>query len=704
MPHKGVAAFDTTTGLVDAWNPDVDGGVYGMALSGTTLYVGGDFESVGGQPRDYAAAFDTTTNTLTAWDPDADDYLYSLVASGSVVYVGGDFDTIGGQPRTGIAALDVATGLATAWNPGADGSVENLVVTGGTVYACGSFDVIGGQPRSSLAAIDAATGVVTAWDPAPDFSVDVMLVAGSRLYVGGGFEQIGGASRAGVAAFDLASGLLEPFECHSEGRVFTMAAQAAQLYLGGTFATVGGVIRKSLAAFDAQTGMPTAWSVNADGFVNAIAVRGDTLYVAGNFTEVGGQPRSSLAAIDIPSATLTAWGPGVNGEGIRDMVLTGTTAYISGGFTTVGGVGRNGLAAVDLATGTVTAWAPEPDVGFGPDLTLSADESLVYVCGDFTFVGGAARTGLAAIDAATGLATAWSPSLPTGGITCTDLSRDGETLYVGGFFSTLDGQPRTHLAAFETGSHTLTSFAPSCDAIVYNIHAGADGTSLYANGFFTALGGQPREKVGAVDVETGLATSWAPTARNGSSSRRFIATEGSTVFLGMEMDMGVDRPRRGFVEFRTSDPTSFCDAGDGALASCPCANPGSPDTGCDIRQETGGVRLTIAAQETSPLNRATLLGAGFPTSTAPAAVVIRSSSLDPGSPVVFGDGLRCVGVPLVRLAATAASAGTSLHTFGHGSMAGAGPAYYQLWFRNTPAMFCDPAAAFNLSNGRILTW
>jgi len=28
----------------------------------------------------------------------------------------------------------------------------------------------------------------------------------------------------------------------------------------------------------------------------------------------------------------------------------------------------------------------------------------------------------------------------------------------------------------------------------------------------------------------------------------------------------------------------------------------------------------------------------------------------------------------------------------------------QLWFRNTPIMFCDPAAAFNLSNGKVLAW
>jgi hypothetical protein len=162
---------------------------------------------------------------------------------------------------------------------------------------------------------------------------------------------------------------------------------------------------------------------------------------------------------------------------------------------------------------------------------------------------------------------------------------------------------------------------------------------------------------------------------------------------------------------RTSDaflclptPLAFCDASDGALASCPCANPGNADTGCDLAQATGGVGLDVLGQETSPQNRVTLSGSGYPAGSTPAAVVIRSADLDPAAPIVFGDGLRCVGLPVVRLGAALASGGTSLHVFGHGTMAGGGTFSYQLWLRNTPIMYCDPAAAFNLSNGRVLTW
>jgi hypothetical protein len=148
---------------------------------------------------------------------------------------------------------------------------------------------------------------------------------------------------------------------------------------------------------------------------------------------------------------------------------------------------------------------------------------------------------------------------------------------------------------------------------------------------------------------------------------------------------------------------SFCDASDGALSGCPCANPGFPDTGCDNPAGTGGVKLIVIAQQTSPTNRATVQGIGYPATATPSSVVIRAPALDPGSPVVFGDGLRCIGVPLVRLGASIASGGVSTHSFGHGMSAPPGPNFYQLWYRSQPPMFCTPDA-FNLSNGRVITW
>lgn len=149
--------------------------------------------------------------------------------------------------------------------------------------------------------------------------------------------------------------------------------------------------------------------------------------------------------------------------------------------------------------------------------------------------------------------------------------------------------------------------------------------------------------------------------------------------------------------------TSFCDATDGALVFCPCGNQGSPDSGCDNAQATGGVSLSVLTQSTSP-NGAVLLGSGLSAAGAPTAIVIRSNSVDAAGPVAFGDGVRCVSAQsVVRMAAATAVAGISVHNVGHTAMAGPGAFYYQLWYRNTPGSYCT-AAPFNLSNGRTLVW
>jgi FG-GAP repeat len=239
------------------------------------------------------------------------------------------------------------------------------------------------------------------------------------------------------------------------------------------------------------------------------------------------------------------------------------------------------------------------------------------------------------------------------------------------------------------------------------------GRSVGLDGDTALIGSASDDDAGA---ESGSAyafvrsgTSWSQEAKlfagDATAADRFgtaVALDGNTALVGAPGDDDAGSGSGSVYAFTASDPfPSFCDAADGSLAACPCSNPGDPDSGCDLPQATGGVRLDVLAQEYLPLNRATLFGVGYPPAATPAVVVLRALDLDPAAPVVFGDGLRCIGTPLVRLDSRLAIGGTSLHAIGHGAMGGSFD--YQLWFRSQPAMFCTPDA-FNLSNGRVLAW
>src|SRR5919107_777448 len=107
------------------------------------------------------------------------------------------------------------------------------------------------------------------------------------------------------------------------------------------------------------------------------------------------------------------------------------------------------------------------------DTELSDDGNTLYIGGEFTRVrenppGVAGRSfaanSLAAIDVATGEAiSTWNPNV-TGGnamIRALELSADGNKLFIGGNFTAVGGQPRQNLAAVDAASGTVEPFAPT---------------------------------------------------------------------------------------------------------------------------------------------------------------------------------------------------------------------------------------------------
>jgi len=162
-----------------------------------------------------------------------------------------------------------------------------------------------------------------------------------------------------------------------------------------------------------------------------------------------------------------------------------------------------------------------------------------------------------------------------------------------------------------------------------------------------------------------------------------------------------------------ADTQSFC-AGDstGAVA-CPCANSGSPGRGCENASATGGALLT-ANGATQP-DTLVLSAVGARPS---ALCVFVQGSTELAQPVVFGDGLRCVGGSLLRLyTKTAVLGATSAPAPGDftirqralnlGQPIVLGTTRtYQLYYRDVSTTFCAaPIGGFaNLSNALRVVW
>ena len=164
-----------------------------MAISGNTMYAGGQFDVVDGSTtRNRAAAFDLTDGTVTGWNPNIGGDVRSMVISGSIIYVGGSFTNVsGGTTRNRIAAFDLTNGTLTGWDPNLSNTPFTLVISGSTIYAGGTFTVVNGSTaRSRIASFDINSGTVTSWDPNSNLTVRALAISGNTVYTGGDFTTI----------------------------------------------------------------------------------------------------------------------------------------------------------------------------------------------------------------------------------------------------------------------------------------------------------------------------------------------------------------------------------------------------------------------------------------------------------------------------------------------------------------------------------
>src|SRR5699024_3461501 len=147
---------------------------------------------------------------------------------------------------------------------------------------------------------------------------------------------------------------------------------------------------------------------------------------------------------------------------------------------------RSNLLAYDLQSGNlVPSWDPVVN-GRVLALELSPDGSRLYVGGAFTSVDGQSRYRLAALDTETGeLIASWKPAANT---VVQDIVATDSTVYVVGEFSNIDGVARTGVAALSAQSGEVLDFEATL-AGGYGVRAAVlspDESKLVIAGSFTS--------------------------------------------------------------------------------------------------------------------------------------------------------------------------------------------------------------------------
>lgn len=510
QPREKLAAVRATTGEVLPWRVDVYGEAFNLLLRADTLFVSGNFLGIAGVEQHMLAAVNSRTGDLLPFnarvsgvhrDYMEDPLVSELALVGDTLYVVGNFTQIGGVTQSSIAALNATTGDALPWippvvGPQYEGFPPNLcgrvAASGDVLYVGGWFETMGGESRPFVAALNRATGSLLPWNPKPDLAGGVVMTRGDTVYVGGIFSLMGEwRHRAGLAAIDLTTGAVKPWNPNPNGGICTaVAVKGDRVFVSGAFTSIGGnpQPRQRLAALDTLNGEVVDWNPGANSVATVFLLAGDTLYAGGEFTQVGGESRGHLAAIHTTSGDVTDWTQNVGGE-VLAMARRGNTIYVGGLFLQMGGEPRVNLGAVDAASGALLPWDAQMETGVVEALLVN--DNTLYVGGSFQGVGGQSRNSIAAVDATTGHPTPWYPRATSWGspTRIKALALVDSTLYVGGSFGTMGGEPRICLAALDTATALATPWNPGLDGLVWTLKA--DGHELFVGGGFTRAGGLP---------------------------------------------------------------------------------------------------------------------------------------------------------------------------------------------------------------------
>lgn len=367
--------------------------VWALAVSGSTLYAGGDFtglrppgaaQGTVGQAAGRLAALDKNTGTpVPGFNHTLDGRVNAIALSpdGRTLYVGGLFSVVDGKPRRKLAAFDLTlpgTPLK-AWSPvlASSAQVRALAVDGNNfVYVGGQFAAVNNQARQNVAKVDGSTGANFGWNANVDGPVNALALVPGHVWMGGNFNKVNGATRRALAHVDTSSGrttytndvvAAAPYIRPSDGvqvrsDIKTIVVNGSNVYVGaegtGTF--------DGTVALNATSGRQV-WRNECSGATQALAVIGGVLYDGSHahdcspvnaFGQYGLNDYKGwrhLMGLRTDNGGVLDWFPttnpgprpdrpaAANELGPRALATDGTNLYVGGQFAQVNGALQQGL-------------------------------------------------------------------------------------------------------------------------------------------------------------------------------------------------------------------------------------------------------------------------------------------------------------------------------------------------------------------------
>ena len=370
VPRSNLLAYNIDTGALDtSFAPTFNGKISDMAVTpdGTKLVVVGNFTQVNGVNRYRVAVFNLPSGTLNNAAPALNASAYAVAVTNSTMYVGGIFSTVGKTARSRIAAMSMSNGalLPGFTVPVDSNAVRSIVISpdSSQIVLSGTFTSVGGldTPGYGLYRADAGSGAglplpvnTEVRDAGPNSGILRLASDGTSFY-GAGYHYGAGGNSEGYFQASWSDGSLVNMEdCH--GDTYDIAPIGDVVYQTGHHHYCGNSGGFPQTSPDWTVWHATAWTKSTQGTNNA------DIY---GYPDHPGTPRPGMLAW-FPDLTVGTY----TGQGQAAWAVTGNSKYVlyGGEFPAVNGTPQQGLVRFAARSSAPNQQGPRPatTAGFTP--------------------------------------------------------------------------------------------------------------------------------------------------------------------------------------------------------------------------------------------------------------------------------------------------------------------------------------------------
>ena len=491
--------------------------------SGDTLFMSGTFATINSSTRLRLAAVKTSNNSLLPFAPNANGSVYDIAIEGDSVFIAGDYSYIGGAPRENLSKVSRATGLAGSFNPPySTGQIYSATVVDTSLYVAGSHTFSTGINHRYFFAYNSNTKQVIQTNFNLNNVVYALETSGNRLFIGGSFSSILGTNRPRFAVLKKSDLTLDTLSPAFNSTVFDIFINDTTLFVGGSFSTYNSAACPRLIEIRLSNGTRTSFDPNLNsGYIESIDVSQNKV-LAGGFGLNASGFSSGVRLIDRATDSVLTWNTGISSQ-VYGVLLKGDTALVGGGFTTRFPTSRRNLAAIVDSTNEILPWNPQVN---SIVYTLELHDTSLYVGGAFSSVGPSlniTRQNIARVGSQSGIWHSWTTNTNSA---VREIKANDSAVYVGGQFTSIGGVTRNRIAKVSHGG-TVNSWNPNANNTVYSI--ALEDTLMYVGGDFTSIGSTSRSRVAAIHTTSGMPTAWNISPNNSVKS---IRTDQDRIYMG----------------------------------------------------------------------------------------------------------------------------------------------------------------------------